>query len=63
MACSAVAQAIVLRAEHQKTLASLSPLGRQVMALRSGHFPQFSEPELVVATIVEMLNSLQARDD
>lgn len=39
------------RARHQADLRRLSPLGRQVMAARSGHFPQFSEPELVCATI------------
>jgi pimeloyl-ACP methyl ester carboxylesterase len=63
MAWATAEQALALRAKHQAALANLSPQGRQVMALRSGHFPQFSEPELVVATIVEMLNSLQARDD
>lgn len=39
------------RARHQRALVQLSPLGKQVMAKRSGHFPQFSEPELVRATI------------
>ncbi|WP_267873642.1 hypothetical protein [Massilia sp. Se16.2.3] len=29
----------------------LSPLGKQVVAERSGHFPQFTEPELVRRTI------------
>ncbi|MEN3276505.1 MAG: hypothetical protein V7631_2295 [Massilia sp.] len=39
------------RARHQRALVTLSPLGKQVMAKGSGHFPQFSEPELVRATI------------
>lgn len=39
------------RARHQRALVQLSPLGKQVMAQGSGHFPQFSEPELVRATI------------
>lgn len=43
------------RTAHQRGLAALSPLGRQVLAERSGHFPQFSEPELVVATVRELL--------
>lgn len=43
------------RATHQRGLAGLSPLGRQVMAEASGHFPQFSQPDLVVATVLELL--------
>ena len=39
------------RARHQRELTALSPLGRQIMAMESGHFPQFSEPSLVCATI------------
>jgi pimeloyl-ACP methyl ester carboxylesterase len=39
------------RARHQRALTALSPLGRQIMAMESGHFPQFSEPALVCATI------------
>jgi pimeloyl-ACP methyl ester carboxylesterase len=51
-------QALTLRAAHQKALAGLSPLGRQIIATRSGHFPQFSEPELVVATIADLLKAI-----
>lgn len=43
------------RAAHQRALAALSPLGRQVPAERSGHFPQFSEPALVVETVLALL--------
>ena len=43
------------RVAHQRALAALSPLGRQVLAERSGHFPQFSEPELVVATVLSLV--------
>lgn len=39
------------RARHQRELAALSPLGRQIMAMESGHFPQFSEPALVCEVI------------
>jgi pimeloyl-ACP methyl ester carboxylesterase len=42
------------RARHQQALARLSPRGRQVIAARSGHFPQFSEPALVAAAIREV---------
>lgn len=45
------------RAAHQRTLAALSPQGRQVLAEKSGHFPQFSEPELVVATVLEVVDA------
>jgi pimeloyl-ACP methyl ester carboxylesterase len=45
------------RAAHQRGLAALSPLGRQVVAEKSGHFPQFSEPDLVVATVLELLDA------
>ena len=49
------------RARHQQALVSLSPLGRQVMAMKSGHFPQFSEPELVCATIDDAVREGMAR--
>lgn len=51
MAWATPPEALAARAAHQLELASLSPLGKQVIASRSGHFPQFSEPDLVVATI------------
>lgn len=51
MAWATAARALALRAEHQKELAGLSPLGRQVLAARSGHFPQFTEPQLVITAI------------
>lgn len=47
------------RAEHQRGLVALSPLGRQVLAEGSGHFPQFSEPDLVVATVLDVLEVLE----
>lgn len=50
-----------LRALHQQRLATLSPLGRQVLAHRSGHFPQFSEPELVVSEVRHVIEALAAR--
>jgi pimeloyl-ACP methyl ester carboxylesterase len=50
------APALAARAENQRRLAALSPQGRQVMAQRSGHFPQFSEPAVVVNAIREAVS-------
>lgn len=55
MAWATPPQALSARAAHQLELASLSPLGKQVLATRSGHFPQLSEPDLVVSTIKEAI--------
>ncbi len=51
MAWATPAAALAARAAHQRALAALSPHGRQIIAARSGHFPQFTEPELVVETV------------
>jgi pimeloyl-ACP methyl ester carboxylesterase len=40
---------------HQDELARLSPLGEQVIAQHSGHFPQLSEPELVLQVLRELV--------
>lgn len=45
---------LALRAQHQKSLVGLSPLGHQLLATKSGHFPQFSEPELVASAILKV---------
>ncbi|MGQ3055321.1 MAG: alpha/beta fold hydrolase [Roseateles sp.] len=55
MAWATRPELLAARAAHQRGLVALSPLGRQVLAERSGHFPQFSEPALVVATVRELL--------
>ncbi|WP_052736095.1 alpha/beta fold hydrolase [Aquincola tertiaricarbonis] len=60
MAWATPAQARALRAAHQRGLATLSPHGQQVMAPRSGHFPQFSEPELVLREVLALLDLLEA---
>lgn len=49
--------ALRARREHQQDLARLSPLGEQVIATKSGHFPQLTEPGLVI----EVLQRLIAR--
>lgn len=53
MAWASAERAIALRAEHQRELAGLSPFSRQLHAPRSGHFPQFTEPGLVISAIEE----------
>lgn len=42
------------RCRHQRSLVDLSPHGSHVLAHRSGHFPQLSEPALVVQTISDL---------
>ena len=42
------------RVANQKALRALSPRGRWVIAGRSGHFPQLSQPDIVVRTIREV---------
>jgi pimeloyl-ACP methyl ester carboxylesterase len=39
---------------HQQELARLSPLGEQVVAQKSGHFPQLTEPELVLDVLAKL---------
>lgn len=39
------------RMRHQRALVQLSPLGSHVLAHHSGHFPQLTEPALVVQVI------------
>ncbi len=40
-----------IREANQKLLTTLSPQGRQIIAVESGHFPQFSEPNVVIQAI------------
>lgn len=54
------APALAARAEHQRQLSFLSPRGKQVVAARSGHFPQFSEPEVVVEAVRDVLHSMES---
>jgi pimeloyl-ACP methyl ester carboxylesterase len=44
-----------LRTAHQQELARLSPRGERIVATRSGHFPQMSEPALVVDIVKQMV--------
>ena len=50
-------EAVRERERHQAGLAALSPLGERVVAAGSGHFPQMSEPQVVI----EALRRLVAR--
>lgn len=43
--------AVGARRAHQQDLARLSPRGEQVIAHRSGHFPQITEPDLVLQVL------------
>lgn len=57
MAWATAPAALAARAAHQKELACLSPRGKQIIAARSGHFPQFTEPGLVVAAVREAVEA------
>ncbi len=43
------------RAHNQETLARLSPLGERVIAQGSTHFPQMSEPQLVLEELAKLI--------
>ncbi|MFH1265872.1 MAG: alpha/beta hydrolase [Planctomycetota bacterium] len=60
MSWATAPEAAAARAEYQQKLAKLSPVGRQIIAARSGHCPHFTEPEVVVAAVREALSLAQA---
>jgi len=45
------AQAFAVRSANQRALVGLAPGGEQVVAAASGHFPQLTEPAVVLAAI------------
>jgi pimeloyl-ACP methyl ester carboxylesterase len=47
--------AVGAKRANQQALARLSPLGTQVIAQQSGHFPQVSEPQLVLRVLQELV--------
>jgi pimeloyl-ACP methyl ester carboxylesterase len=55
------AEALRIRRAHQQALAKLSPRGRQVVARRSGHFPQLTQPELVLEVLREIAREASGR--
>jgi pimeloyl-ACP methyl ester carboxylesterase len=55
------APALQARQRHQQELAQLSPQGEQVVAARSGHFPQLTEPALVLAALGRVVEAGRAK--
>lgn len=53
--------ALRIRRAHQQELARLSPQGQQVIASLSGHFPQLTQPELVLDAIRRMAGAVLQR--
>ena len=49
--------ALRIRRRHQKELAQLSPLGTHAVARRSGHFPQITQPRLVLDAIASVVRN------
>ena len=48
------------RLAHQRDLLNLTESGKFVMASKSGHFPQFSEPRLVIDEIIELRHAISS---
>jgi pimeloyl-ACP methyl ester carboxylesterase len=51
--------AVGAKRANQDELARLSPLGEQVIAQQSGHFPQLTEPEVVLSALSELVSALK----
>jgi pimeloyl-ACP methyl ester carboxylesterase len=49
--------ALAVRRANQRELARLSSQGKQIVAEQSGHFPQVSEPQVVVDALRTLLSS------
>ena len=49
--------AVGAKRAHQQELARLSSLGEQVIAQKSGHFPQLTEPGLVLEVLGELIEA------
>jgi pimeloyl-ACP methyl ester carboxylesterase len=47
--------ALRARIEHQRQLAKLSPHSEHIVAKKSGHFPQLSEPDLVLDVLERLV--------
>jgi pimeloyl-ACP methyl ester carboxylesterase len=54
-------EALEARLSHQRELAMLSSQGRHVLAKKSGHFPQLSEPGVVLDALAEILVRARCR--
>jgi pimeloyl-ACP methyl ester carboxylesterase len=53
--------AVGAKRAHQQELARLSPAGEQVLAHQSGHFPQLTQPALVLSVLEEVIAQLSLR--
>jgi pimeloyl-ACP methyl ester carboxylesterase len=51
-------EVLAARMSHQKKLAALSPRGLQILAPESGHFPQLSEPHIVIDAVRSVVWSI-----
>jgi pimeloyl-ACP methyl ester carboxylesterase len=49
--------ALGARRANQQALARLSPRAEQVVAQKSGHFPQLSEPDLVLQVLADLISA------
>lgn len=47
------------RLENQLELLSISPKGKHIIAVKSGHFPQLTEPKVVIATIKDAVQQIR----
>lgn len=55
------AEAVALRERNQLGLSALSPNGQRLLAVRSGHFPQMSEPERVLQVLQQLIEEIGSR--
>jgi pimeloyl-ACP methyl ester carboxylesterase len=51
--------AVGAKRAHQEERARLSPLGEQVIAQKSGHFPQLTEPRVVLGALAQLLDAVR----
>ena len=51
-------EALRIRRAHQRELSQLSTQGQQVIAQRSGHFPQMTQPDLVLDVLRRMARAV-----
>jgi pimeloyl-ACP methyl ester carboxylesterase len=48
---------VAAKRANQQDLARLSPLGEHVVAHKSGHFPQLTEPDLVLRVLSDLVHA------
>lgn len=52
-----------IRSENQRELLSLSAKSKQIIAENSGHFPQLSEPKVVISAIKDAVRQMQITNE